>query len=48
MTVEEGLEYFKAVPAIREKLETMLTVLDLDMFGLANKPPPCQEAKLSV
>jgi excinuclease ABC subunit A len=26
MTVEEGLEYFKAVPAIREKLETMLRV----------------------
>ncbi|MGB2235124.1 MAG: excinuclease ABC subunit UvrA, partial [Candidatus Puniceispirillum sp.] len=26
MTVEEGVEYFKAVPAIREKLETMLRV----------------------
>ena len=26
MTVEEGLDYFKAVPAIREKLETMLRV----------------------
>ena len=26
MTVEEGLEYFIAVPAIREKLETMLRV----------------------
>ena len=26
MTVEEGVEYFKAVPSIREKLETMLRV----------------------
>ena len=26
MTVEEGVEYFKAVPAIREKLETMFRV----------------------
>jgi excinuclease ABC subunit A len=26
MTVEEGVEYFKAVPAIREKLETMYRV----------------------
>ena len=26
MTVEEGVDYFKAVPAIREKLETMLRV----------------------
>ena len=26
MTVEEGVEYFKAVPAIREKLETMSRV----------------------
>ena len=26
MTVENGVEYFKAVPAIREKLETMLRV----------------------
>ena len=26
MTVEDGLEYFTAVPAIREKLETMLRV----------------------
>jgi len=26
MTVEEGVDYFKAVPSIREKLETMLRV----------------------
>ena len=26
MTVEDGLEYFKAVPAVREKLETMMRV----------------------
>ena len=26
MTVEEGTEYFKAVPSIRDKLETMLRV----------------------
>ena len=47
MTVEEGLEYFKAVPAIREKLETMLRV-GLGYVRSANKPPPCQAAKPSV
>ena len=44
MTVEEGVEYFKAVPSIREKLETMLRV-GLDMFASASRQRPCRVVK---
>ena len=47
MTVEEGAEFFKAVPSIRDKLETLARV-GLGYIHSASRRPRCRAARRSA
>jgi len=45
MTVEEALEFFKNIPRIHKKIETLYDV-GLGYIKLDSRPPLCPEARL--
>ncbi len=47
MTVEEAADLFKAVPTIREKMETLARV-GLHYSGSASRPPRCRRRGAAV